>query len=350
MAGDSEKLPLSCQPDLMRGIGHKEQPFLLDQDPFERFCPPYTAAQAQELFFYHQGIAQKYRLSDPYFSFILEQTPLPTVPPEIFLEEILSGDLRVRGGLVGNFSGPELAVVIHEQTRSYLNQSTMGKSFPKDDLGQLEQLIALMISGFDPQTIIVVAENTTQQEVYSPIATIRASIGQGDRAVAEEIGNPNSNLPTLQALEFNLEQTEPALVTFFKGTRSRQTVCIGRWAVFPQIASSLAPTNTISPAFLVADCLGRVFEQYNNKVTATDQLLIAIADLHDPRLLLTINKYKPQVLVSAGAAIPTQLVSETPLKHHYGSSPDSLEKVVGYQKQIYIVLFAISDYINGCQS
>jgi hypothetical protein len=327
-----------------------QENLLLDENPFEKYQPPYTKESANELLDLHHAIALQYGavspeyLSTSYFKFTAQNDA--TVATPLISDHESENEVRMKGGAMRAFTALELAVVIHEQTRVYVEADTMGKEFPKGNLKAIQDLIAIMISGFDPQTYHMVAQHWNGYDFPTPVAGVRSTIGTSEEAIIKQQGNPHSNLSTLSALEI----TDPSIIPpELAGTQCTQVLCVGRYFksnpamehYHMQVENKLAAVTL----FYMGRLIGKVTTE--RELKKQEPLEWAIFDTHSLGVFaLTRRSFQAKIVARGDATlVPTDAVSETVLVHHYGSK--NPEEPQGYRQQIIWCCMSVSNFVNG---
>jgi hypothetical protein len=326
---------ITSRPDCSEEIS--ERTTILEGDPFETFTAPYTPDKSKGLLAYHQEVVRKYNLESPYYSFAAHPTPEsnPSSEPALNYQRNLPEKFRVRAGYLYEFTPEELAVVIHEQVRAYLDQQTMGQNFPRSHPESVEELIAVMIDGFDPKTLTVICDFQNGNE-FVPAAIVRAVVGKSSALVEEEVGNDRSDLSTFASLKF-----DPNLLPeHVRKTPCNQVACMGRIAYLGEVIRKHNLKSRIknlpnSPASVVLEHLGKLMKKYN-LLNPDQPIEIALADSHLERALQICQPFGLDIMVAAGNAQATDSIQETILRWHYGPE--------GYEDEI--VVFQLTNFVN----
>lgn len=307
---------------------------------FEKFQPLYTRETAQKLLAYHQLVALKYNITDSYFKFTKSDQNSIQKP----LVSNCSGEIRMKGGSMNCFTAEELAVVIHEQMRVYIEKQTMG-NFPVDDVLALEKLVAIMISGFDAQTYHMVAQHWNGHDFPTPAAGVRATIGCSEKTIVEEQGDPTSNLSTLASVQIiDPNSIDPLLASNFV----RQTACLGRFFK-SMLAEELLQLDTNSSlGGTTLNYMGVMLAQINTELIQQKlpPLLWAIFDTHSEGVFALTKRSFKAIKVADGTNVePTKAVSDTVLVSHYGSTDPNQDQ--GYRGRIIWGCMSIENFAAG---
>lgn len=327
-----------------------QENLLLDESPFEKYKPPYTNESAKALLNLHLSIATEYGSVSPeylytaYFNFTAQNDSMATTP--LISDHEPENEVRMKGGAMRAFTALELAVVIHEQTRVYVEADTMGKEFPKGNLKAIRDLIAIMISGFDPQTYHMVAQHWNGYDFPTPVAGVRSTIGTSEETISEQQGNPHSNLATLSVLEITDTSIIPPELA---GTQCTQVICVGRYFksnpamehYHLEIENKLAAVTL----FYMGRLIGKVTSE--RELNKQKPLKWAIFDTHSLGVFaLTRRSFQAKIIAKGDATlVPTDAVSKTVLVHHYGSK--NTEEPQGYRQQIIWCSMSVPNFVNG---
>ncbi len=299
---------------------------------FERFKPPYSSESALDLLEYHLDVAAlNQSCSSYYFNFCGPSDAEVTSP----LVSVPYHQLRFKGGQLKSFSPKEIAVMIHEQMRAYIDQATF-HAFPVGDPRQVQELVSLMISGFDAKTLCVVA----QYKDLSPVGMVRANLGSGSKPIADAIGDEQSNLDTFSSLTIPVG-TFKAEFPDLAATPSEQVVCIGRFAIGQDALKNLQldPNEYPRLSLKILGYLGLTIEQVN--ATLPHPVTQIIFDTHEGSGVKHLSeKYLGGFVVAEGqAVVPTTLTAQSVLRHHYG--------LEGHQGQIYAMATSVINFTEG---
>lgn len=327
-----------------------QENLLLTENPFEKYQPPYTKESAKELLDLHRTIATYYGSVNPnylttaYFNFASQNDDDATTP--LISDYEPENEVRMKGGAMAAFTALELAVVIHEQTRIYVEADTMGKEFPKDNLRAIQNLIAIMISGFDPQTYHMVAQHWNGYDFPTPVAGVRSTIGSSNETVAQQQGNPHSNLSTLAALEITgLDVIPPELAN----TPCTEVICVGRYFKSNPAMEHYHMEVENKLAAVTLFYMGRLIGIVNAQRAINQQAPLewAIFDTHSLGVYaLTKRSFNAQIIAKGDTTLaPTNAVSETVLVHHYGSKNPAEPQ--GYRQQIIWGSMSVAKFVNG---
>jgi hypothetical protein len=302
----------------------------------------YSESDARNLVARHRQLAQEYQVSNPYFDFTGKGEPL-------YLDLPVDDNVRIKIGRIGAFSAEEIALALNEQVAAYVLRDTMGPDYPKNDLATNEELTALMSGGIDPNRIIVLFEQSTENGM-APIAGVQAFLGGTDvplKDVLFDESEVTSTLSTLQSLRVvKNDVTVAALEGFlnqYGETPEREVVAMSR--LFSRGKSTLE-NRAIKDKDQAWEAMSLLILGIH--MLAVDQNLemptLFLYDTHSNFIQTALTQlFNMNVIATPDQLTVTDEVSNTVLAYHYGGP----RTVNDLKNSIVVGTATDGDYFGG---
>lgn len=302
---------------------------------FELESPPrcYTIAEATNLVKMHVGLVQDFGLQHSYVDHTAPCDALRTEPLLDSANYLGVQGLSIRIGPLASFSLGEMAVVIHEQTKAYLRQGTLG-AFPSGDAGAARRLMADMIDGFS-ESEVWISLRCADVDGFVPLAGGRVVRGTTGRLLHEVNGCSSCTLPTLAALMINSDRLvghESGLAYF----PEEDVVCISR--LFSQhdcdrgLLGVPRSAQAVLALHVMAYCIQACVAQARRENRPDP--LYGIFDTHLPKLVQISGVLFGTSLLACGPDVnPTSQVLNSGHGFHYSTYRGQIHVVGGYTGQ-----------------
>jgi hypothetical protein len=302
----------------------------------------YNEENSQKILDTHKAIAKKYNVANPYFLF--------TDKLKIYSRFTLDQGAVVKAGSVGAFTNLEIARILNEQTYNYIAMGTMGPNFPANDPQAVEQLLAIMIGGFDANRVVTLVE-VPNQEGVNPVASVQAHYGRSSLPFHQTLRHPwkgeNENdstfstLATFQSLQIVGESEEfRQFLQTYGHLPERNVVCMSR--LYRQNDATLQELNYDARglAWKVMGFLGIALDRQAK--LPQDRASIVVYDTHSEEIQTRLSSYfGMQVIAQKNEVVPTDEVLNTILHYHYGTA--------GFMDDIRIGYAPLSEYTRKAE-
>ena len=300
----------------------------------------FSLEQAQKLIFLHVGLIDKYNLTTPYAAFTDEGRDLSFKPVR------LGEDLILKAGPIGSFSAEEIAVFIQEQSRNYVDRTTMGRGFPRGDIRAEEELLAVFIDGFSRDDVFIIVEKELTEGIAA-LGGARIVRGVSERTLKETASYKEylkkgtlSSLPTFTAVK--LKELNGFSSDFFD-VPELNCACITRyWREDDYTLAALEVNNTQIPVDIIA-AMPLAYSVYIAKEKGFEDVpKVAVYDIHRRGIVeFARDNFASQIIADGEEVVPTREVLDSVLKYHYGG-----QELEGYQGKIVVGGFYTSSFLK----
>jgi hypothetical protein len=320
---------------------------LIVSQEFAGICSPpgYSESQLECLDEIHRLLVNERSVIDPYFVFTDRGTPL-------LLELPLGREdqhLVAQVGPVSSFSSSEGGVFVQEQTRNYVDRTTMGNGFPKGNLEVERELLSTFIGGFSPDDLMILVKKIDDESRLKIVGGARIVRGTSDIQVGSTSSYDtyqkhglHSSLPTFAALRMDLN---PEFFEAFVVPES-DCVCITRyWRQDDFMLAAMDVDYAATPIDTIA-LMPVAYTRYYAGIDGGDVPRLAFYDIHKERIARFVrDNFGSVLLANNGQVYPTNEILETILRYHYGG-----EEFGGYRGKITIGMFETQTFLERAQS
>ena len=305
-------------------------PRLLVSNEFAGFVSTgnFNYEQTQKLILLHVGLIGEHNLNTPYTAFTDKGRGLSFQPIR------LGEDLVLKTGPIGAFSAEEIAVFIQEQSRNYVDRTTMGRGFPRGDMGAEQELLAVFIDGFSSSDVFIVIEKELPEGI-STIGGARIVRGISQRTLKETASyeeylkkGPLSSLPTFSAVKL---KGEDVFSSDLLSVPEKDCTCITRyWREDDYTLAALQVNNSQIPVDIIA-AMPIAYSVYFAKEAGVRNVpRVAVYDIHMRAIAeFARDNFASQIIADGEGVVPTREVLDSVLKYHYGG-----QEVEGYRGKI----------------
>lgn len=309
---------------------------------FGGYVSPSTFDQheIQNLIPFHQEIAHTFLLENPYYEFTDKGIK------EVVNICLNNDGLILKAGNVGAFSAGEVGAFVQEQSRNYVDKTTMGYGFPQGNIDSEQELLSMFINDFDINDVLITAQEI-KENGFQIVAGAKMVRGKSNRYLRDtssdniyyQEGNI-STLPTFYALKIRRspDGTEKLL-----DVSEDNSVCISRY--WRQDDLSLARMNfcdTRIPVHIIAAMpLAYTLSAY----TSGDVQNIpsrAVFDIHRGEIASFVrDNFDAHIIAQGDQVKSTDEILKTILKYHYGDPENG-----GYSGKITVGIFETAAFLS----